>query len=370
MVMMVHLAIIKCLVIFHVLNNTETTNTEMCSFRPHTDDCENRGWLWDCSYLSLQTVPRNIPEKYRNTSLALDLSGNKFTTLSSETFSRVNIKLLPNIKALYLQYNNIRIIRKFAFGSLENLCVLTLYKCNLGKFSLANQSFANLTKLKVLHIHYNAFEHLGYPDIEISRILTLKSLTLGVFKGFLFSDHFRKLTQLEKVILFKEKSKFHLKKSTFVGLSNSPIYYLKLYFRNLVYCDVSEEIFCSFPVLKGVFIDFGGMCDLNVALLSLKCLQNRTMDYINADENKPRHPEREIFLNKQNCKYLFNTCTKNVTLSKNRISRISDNPLKTRMGQCMEYFDISMNRIEFIKPDIMVDFLTAYPRLRENDKLQ
>lgn len=88
------------------------------------------------------------------------------------------------------------------------------------------------------------------------------------------------------------------------------------------------------------------------------------MDRIVAYENKPNIVTKAVFLNNENCKYLFNICSKRVELSENRIAGISDNPLVTLMGQCMEYFDISSNRIEFINPWYMVDLVTRYPNLQ------
>ncbi|XP_061187161.1 toll-like receptor 2 [Saccostrea echinata] len=342
----------------------EQTKSMTCTFKPYTDECKYREWLWDCSKLNLEAVPQNIPEIFRDKNFAMDLSRNSFTSISSETFSGIDENFLKNVTALYLQFNNLRIVKKSAFEYLGNLCVLDLSNCKLGNSSLAYQSFANLTKLKILRMHHNEFKHLGYPDIAISRILSLESLTIGVFEGFHFCDPFEKLTQLTSLNLVTENSKFRLTNTTFAGLSRSPIHYLSLQFQPKGFCDVSEEIFCSFPVLKGVHIQFGGMCDLNVVLLSLKCLQNRTMDYIVAIGNIPIYPVREVFLNKRNCKYLFSICVKKVKLSSNRIAGISENPLKTRMGQCIEYFDISHNRIGYIKPVISFDFLNRYPNLQ------
>nr|XP_034306626.1 toll-like receptor 4 [Crassostrea gigas] len=339
---------------------------EPCTFSPHTDGCGNHGWMWQCGHRNLSVIPngQHIPPEYKRTSLTLDLSENSFTAISRKTFNTIGQFLRSRIASLSLRGNPIQSIGNFSFKALWNLCELDLSSCRLHTESFEINSLANLNKLKILCLHSNSFQARGYPDVAISKARTIENLTIDVFDGFQFGSSFQNLTNMKLLKFITGNSMFHLTNSTFMGLIKSPITNLELKFRNMIHCDVSEDIFCSFPFLRGVHIAFRGMCDLNVALNSLKCLQNRTMDHIIVNDNKPMIVTKQVFLNNENCKYLFNICSKRVELNGNRIAGISDNPLNTVMGQCVEYFDISSNRIEWINPQIVVDFLTRYPNLQ------
>ncbi|XP_078309800.1 toll-like receptor 4 [Crassostrea virginica] len=335
-----------------------------CNFTPHTDGCGNHGWLWNCSHRSLTKIPQDIPIKYKDKFLSLDLSWNNFREITTSTFQNIQTNFRSHITGLNLQGNYLTFIGNFSFQSLNHLCELNLSNCSLSKTELTTQAFVNLPYLRILRLHYNYFQAKGYPDVTLSKIFTLETLTIDVFDGFHFSSLFRNLTRLKNIKFFTGKSRFHLTNFTFSGLFHSPISYLDLHFRYSVYCDVSEDIFCSFPVLKGVDIEFGGLCDLNTVLRSLKCLQNRNMEYITAHRNIPKFVTSAVFLTMKNCKYLNQICSKKVDISHNRIARVLYSPLKTVMGQCMEYLDISANRIEFIDANYIVDLLTRYPKLQ------
>ena len=348
-----------------ILARIESANP--CTFSPYTDGCGNHGWLWNCSRRSLTKIPQDIPIKYKDYFLSLDLSWNNFREISISTFQNVQPNLSSHITGLNLQGNYLTSIGNFSFQSLNRLCELDLSNCSLSRTELTRQAFVNLPYLKILRLHYNYFQAKGYPDVTLSKIFTLETLTIDVFDGFHFSSLFRNLTRLKNIKFFTGKSRFHLTNFTFIGLSQSPIYYLELNFRLFVYCDVSEDIFCSFPVLKGVHIEFGGLCDLNTVLRSLKCLQNRSMEYIEAIGNKPIYATKATLLTQENCIYLNQICSKRVILRNNAIVGLLYNPLKWVMGQCMEYFDISYNDIGFIGSKSVFDFLTGYPNLQVFD---
>ena len=335
-----------------------------CNFTPHTDGCGNHGWLWNCSHRSLTKIPQDIPIKYKDKFLSLDLSWNNFREITSSTFQNIQTNFRSHITGLNLQGNYLTFIGNFSFQSLNHLCELNLSNCSLSKTELTTQAFVNLPYLRILRLHSNYFQAKGYPDVTLSKIFTLETLTIDVFDGFHFSSLFRNLTRLKNIKFFTGKSRFHLTNFTFIGLSQSPISYLDLIFRYSVYCDVSEDIFCSFPVLKGVNIDFAGLCDLNTVLRSLKCLQNRSMEYIGANGNIPRFPTSSVYLTRKNCKYLNRICSKKVDIRRNRITRVLYNPLETLMGQCMEHFDISYNQINSMDTETVVDLLTRYPKLQ------
>ncbi|XP_052680477.1 uncharacterized protein LOC128161263 [Crassostrea angulata] len=332
----------------------------------HTDGCGNRGLMWQCGNRNLSEIPEHIPLKYKGEFVTLDLSKNQFTRITMETFHNIDPRVRSRITSISLRNNPIRYIGNFSFQCLWRLCELDLSTCHLQRTSFEINSFGNslLNQLKILRLHNNSFRGNGYPDTAISKAKLLENLTLDVFGGFTFSSYFQNLTKLKKIEFITGNSKFHLTNSTFRGLIKSPIVNLEMIFKFRVYSDVSDDIFCSFPFLKAVHIEFGGMCDLNVVLKSLKCLQHRTMDRIVAYNNNPMIAKNAVYLDNENCKYLFNICSRRVELIKNRIVGIYDNLLSTVMGQCMEYFDVSSNRIRVINPWYMLDFLTRYPNLQ------
>ncbi|XP_055998980.1 toll-like receptor 4 [Ostrea edulis] len=135
-------------------------------------------------------------------------------------------------------------------------------------------------------------------------------------------------------------------------------------FDHHVQCNVSEDILCSFPFLKRTTISFGGLCNLNAVLKTLKCLQNRKIEKIIAASNIPALVRQHLILNESNSKYLFNVCVKFIDLSKNLITSISVNLLKSTFGRCIEYLDISQNPIGYIEPSFVTDSLQNYPKLQ------
>lgn len=228
--------------------------------------------MWQCGHRNLFVIPhgQHIPPEYTNTSLTLDLSGNRFTTLSMETFNTIGPLLRQRIASLSLRSNPIQSIGNFSFQALRNLCELDLSSCRLHTESFEINSLADLNRLKILCLHSNSFHVRGYPDVAISMARTIENLTIDVFDGFKFGSSFQNLTNLRIIEFFTGNSKFHLTNSTFRGLIKSPITNLDLKFRNMVYSDVSDDIFCSFPFVRGVHIEFGGMCSIKFVEVSSK----------------------------------------------------------------------------------------------------
>jgi hypothetical protein len=141
-------------------------------------------------------------------------------------------------------------------------------------------------------------------------------------------------------------SSFHLINTTFLGLKESPIHYLDMFFKHYAYCDVSEDLFCSFPLIKGIFLLIGGRCGFIPVLRSLKCLQNKTLDYLSIPAKLQSVFGENVVLNAWNSEYFFNICAKSVDISGNRISDILSDPWKKPFGQCVEMLDISHNLMQ------------------------
>lgn len=131
-----------------------------------------------------------------------------------------------------------------------------------------------------------------------------------------------------------------------------------------VFCNISEEIFCSFPFLKRAVVDFGGFCDLVPVLRSLKCLQNKTVEYLDLQSNIRKFDVHDIVFDKWNTEYLFNVCMQTLNLSGNRISKFLVDPYKTLFAQCIEMLDISDNLLLHIDPVIFLHILVVYPKLQ------
>ena len=158
-----------------ILARIESANP--CTFSPYTDGCGNHGWLWNCSRRSLTKIPQDLPIKYKDNFLSLDLSWNKFREISISTFQNVQPNLSSHITGLNLQGNYLTSIGNFSFQSLNRLCELDLSYCSLSKTELTRQAFVHLPYLKILRLHYNYFQAKGYPDVSLSKIFTLETLT-------------------------------------------------------------------------------------------------------------------------------------------------------------------------------------------------
>ncbi|XP_055998862.1 toll-like receptor 4 [Ostrea edulis] len=305
---------------------------------------------------------------FKGETVSIDLSWNNFTWISTKTFAGIKTTLLRNISSLYLKNNGIKCIDRFSFRRLPRLCVLDLSFCNLEIHTPRKWAFSYLGELKILYIHGNEFyrhvSNYSYPENELSRLSSLTDLHIDVFEGFRFGSKFKRLKHLTKLKFYPTSSIFYLDNNTFNGLSESPIYNQTMNFKDHVRCDVSEDILCSFPFLTRTTMSFGGLCDLNAVLKTLKCLQNRNIEEIIAVSNIP-HFVRQVFkLDENNCKYLLNVCVKSIDLGANRIAGISVNLLKSTFGRCIEHLDISQNHIRYMEPSFVVDFLQNYPKLQ------
>ncbi|XP_055998978.1 toll-like receptor 2 [Ostrea edulis] len=361
-----------CLIILFRISSLESNEEANCRRQPHTDECNNSRWLWNCSQLNLKRIPSFTTEKTEGRTFSIDLSRNKFTSISQTTFTGVKKGLLRNVTALYFRYNDLQIIESFSFKWLYKLCVLDVSYCKLHTASLRECAFSNLGKLEILYAQGNVFHKIrnkrkGYPDREITRLLSLKTLHIDVFEGFIFKSDFKRLKRLSDVEFYTTGSMFHLTNNTFSGLSDSPIHNLRMIFVYDVHCDVSEYLFCYFPYLKGVEMNFGGICGLSVVLRTLKCLQNRRIDYIHAIENVPYIVRQPFILNESNCEYLLSVCVKEVDFSSNRIAGISVEPHGSTMGKCIEHLNFSRNRIEVIDFSIVLNLMQNYPKLKYLD---
>lgn len=294
----------------------------------------------------------------------MDLSWNSFGDISRDTFGHVPSWLSKRVTAIHLQNNKLQSLQNGSFAQFKNICVLDLSNCGLRKSLISTEAFVGLGHLRYLFIHGNKFDIDGYPDMAISHLPTLRNLSVDVFYRFQFDEPFKKLKQLGNIKFHPTHSSFYLTNSTFTGLSESPILYLNLNFNFQVFCNISEEIFCSFPFLKGVVVDFGGFCDLIPVLRSLKCLQNKSLEYLDLQSNIRYSVADDIIFDKWNTEYLFNVCMQTLNLSRNIISDFQVDPYKSLFAQCIETFYIGHNHLSHVDPVIFLHILVVYPKLQ------
>jgi Leucine-rich repeat (LRR) protein len=229
---------------------------------------------------------------------------------------------------------------------------------------LRNPNRSGLVNVKFLSIHGNRFQYGGYPDTEIPCLSGLQNLSIDVFSRFHFNDNFTSLKKLSNVTLQITGSPFHLTNTTFHGLIQSPVHYLDMNFKLKAYCDISEDLFCSFPFVKGVYFSVERSCSFSSVLWSLKCLQNKSLDYLAIPSNIKAISADRVILNKWNSVYLFNICAKAVDISGNRIAGITADPWRTRFANCVEILDISFYHQLQINTGIVLHLISSYPKLR------
>lgn len=338
--------------------------TENCPISHFPDDCGNKGFLWNCSGLNISKLPTVIPPELENGTVTLDLSFNIFSHLTEDTFQQ--IAAYSEVTSIILHHNNITKIENMTFQKMPGLCSLDLSFTRLEKSEIDADAFSNLDKLKILRIHQNNFQSSGYPDIQLSKIHSLKYLKIDIFSGFAFKKPFEYLTSLSQ-LEFEILNDFRLTTASFQGLRLSPVRSLKMEFSSHVYCDVTEDLFCSFPYLnETIRIDFGGKCSVITALRSLKCLQNRTVQKLDMQGNKENFEFDIITLNNTSFEYLVNICVRVLLLDNNSIHFLKTYISKTTLWSCLNTYGLSNNDIQGTDVNTFVSYLTL-PALQNWD---
>lgn len=135
-------------------------------------------------------------------------------------------------------------------------------------------------------------------------------------------------------------------------------------FKNHVKCDVTEDLFCSFPYLSDeILINFGGKCNVSISLRSLKCLQNREIKNIFMYENKKIVATDIVNLDYWSMEFLINICVRALSLGNNEISIVKTNIYNTTLWNCLEYLDFSGNNMHIVDFTMVMTLLTL-PRIR------
>lgn len=331
---------------------------------PYVDECGNSGLLWNCSGSGFNRLPTAFPPELKNQNVALDISFNRFSSVTEDTFEQ--IASYSNVTSVILHHNDITEIGNLAFHDLSNLCCLDLSNSNLEKDKIDPNAFSDISKLKILRIHQNNFQYQGYPDISISKLGSLQLLKIDVFINFSFTNLFEKLISLSK-LEFNCIGSFSLTNSSFYGLRLSPIYGIDMSFHGHVNRDVTEDLFCSFPyITDDVILNFGGKCNLTIVLRSLKCLQYREINSISITHTRDLGRREFITFDEWSTEYIINVCVSNLTLRYNGIYGIKRNIYNTTLWNCLDYFDLSYNRIIFVDSTFVISFLT-FPKIRQFD---
>uniref|UniRef100_A0A8W8MIV7 TIR domain-containing protein n=1 Tax=Magallana gigas TaxID=29159 RepID=A0A8W8MIV7_MAGGI len=142
----------------HCMRRISAVLTQNCSISHFVDDCGNKGLLWNCSGSNISKLPTVLPPELENSNTALDISYNRFTSLTKDTFEAIAAySKLENLNNLYLRYNLISKISEKdqrLFESLKNL-----------SFHLEGNPIScaclNIQSLKWMKDHQNSFADLG-----------------------------------------------------------------------------------------------------------------------------------------------------------------------------------------------------------------
>ncbi|XP_052709798.1 toll-like receptor 4 [Crassostrea angulata] len=354
----------RCISLLLVIYSVFLVMTESCRISHYTDDCGNKGLLWNCSGFNISKLPTLLPPELKNRSITLDLSFNHFSLLTEYTFRQV--ATYSNVTSVILNHNKITRIENRTFQKLTSLCSLDLSFANLEKNQIDSNVFYKLDELHVLLIHQNNFQRLGYPDIQLSKLPSLKHLKIDLFFGFAFTKPFENLTSLSQ-LEFEILSDFKLTSTSFQGLNRSPINSLIMYFKDHVDCDVSEDLFCSFPYLnQEIQINFGGRCSVHVALRSLKCLQNREIQQLDLSGNKETFESDIIIIDDTLFEYLVNICVRELYLGNNDIIYLKADIYRTTLWACLNTISLNYNDIQHVDLNAIFAFFTC-PLLQSMD---
>ncbi|XP_065927363.1 leucine-rich repeat protein lrrA-like [Magallana gigas] len=249
----------------------------------------------------------------------------------------------------------------------QSLCSLDISNVHLKADDINAEVFSNLDELQFLQIHQNDFHEAKnprYPDIQLSKLRSLKYLKIDIFNGFQFQKPFENLINLTK-LEFNTLGEFKITNTSFDGLKLSPLRSLDMKFRYHVDCDVSEDLFCSFPFLDtNITINFGGKCSVYVALRSLKCLQYRELQKIDMSSNDQEIRSDIVNINNMSVKYLFNICVSELVMDRDAINYLNIHIYKTILWNCLNKLSVSFNQIQYVAFETSFALLTL-PRLRE-----
>ena len=125
---------------FHCLLLTDSCPrfiiSRQCAISPYVDECNNTGFLWNCSGLGLNTLPSKFPPELKNQNVTLDLSFNNISEITKETFREIS--LFCNVTTIKLHHNNFGKIGKMPFQFYQVFAVWTYRIALLIKIKLMN----------------------------------------------------------------------------------------------------------------------------------------------------------------------------------------------------------------------------------------
>ena len=211
-----------------------------CSFRPNSTD-----FLTNCTNAGLTSIPNNIPIKTTH----LVLCGNNLNTIKNNSF--IN---LTNLKILDLTNNHIYQLESKAFLNLENLTNLLLKDNHLnvkrGSYSL--DVFNPLgNQLKVLDIRGNlkvySVEDKEYPGLVLAPLTSLEKLRLDCISNKSLTSDFANLFSLKELDFSNTKAPI-VANRMFHSVRHSSLEVLN--FTNVNVTQINGQIFSILPHLK------------------------------------------------------------------------------------------------------------------------
>ena len=301
----------------------------------------------NCSGLGLTDVPRFPPH-----TRVIDLSRNNITMLN-ESFT--GLQELTFINVSNNKIESFHVSDASCLESLETLD-LSVNRLHEGSFPVLKPS-----SLRELRIQFNTYK--AYPEEFISELTCLRTLHIDVFGGFKFGNAFLMLQNLTE-IEFYARNPFTLRNDSFLGLNNTQITLLNIYFRSLAY-DIEVDTFSPFLHLQELTLNIGIRCNIVTALRAMYGLRHRRMRYLNLAKNYLYNPS-PIKLREKDINYLSTMCISRIDLSVNYISSIPYIIADSRFANCLE--EIKLGDNNFRGNDLFTVFsILSYRNIRVFD---
>ena len=148
-----------------------------------------------CQNQGLTSVPKNLPSDIKT----LDLDKNDITTIKGFDFVKYR-----KLEQLYINENKVEILDVQGFNGLSFLRQLSLSGNNLNvSTSYPRGIFVQLSNLTVLDVSRNSFnvsQGLNYYNLPVDELTSLRELSIDLIYEPIFSQDFRNLKNLKKLV--------------------------------------------------------------------------------------------------------------------------------------------------------------------------
>ncbi|XP_067681566.1 toll-like receptor 4 [Haliotis asinina] len=289
------------------------------------DDLLN-GTLVDCQNRQLADVPKVLPAD----TVVLQLQHNHLLQLRNYSFSH-----LPELVQLYLSFCILSSLEPRAFQGLSNLQTLRLDHNNLllDKEIYTSDIFLPLIHLQILDLSVNDPRRTGnIPDESFARLQSLQKLTIDTFMDESFGNGFlllKNLTMLSLSSGFATETPYcavtRLHNNTFSVFENTKMSHL-----NLRHCEL-------YQIEVGTFLPLS-----HITTVSMD-----TVKYLGIDP-----VIRAMFgfsgrnISRMICPHCY--YPRGISLEQLKNQMISEETTSLLKNMCIEYMDLSHNRILYV----------------------